>query len=217
MLAIRQRMRRNLMKTLRLGSGLAISLILTACSGLIDLPGSDDAPQVYQLTAPSDFENVYEKTKWRILVDEPDASRSIDTDKIALRPSEIELSYYAKARWGDRAPRLVQNLVIESLENAGAFEFAGRGPSGMNAQYLLNGTLASFHTNYADGDPIVSVSLRLNLIDQRTGNILESGVFASQIEADRNQVKAVVLAFNEAAQDVMRQAVDWTYASLEKL
>ena len=191
-----------------------VPVFLSACSGLIDLPGSEDAPQVYQLNAPSDIESTYGDTDWRILVDEPHASRAIDTDRIALRPSEVELSYYAKAKWADRVPRMIQHLMIQSLESANALQFAGRGPSGMNAQYLLTGTLDAFHTDYASGKPVVSVALKLNLIDQRTGRILESAVFAAQIEADKDQVKEVVLAFNEATQNVMREAVGWSLAQL---
>ena len=195
---------------------LTAPIMLGACSGLIDLPGSEDAPQVYQLTAPSEIEGDYGETDWRILVDEPDASRSIDTDRIALRPSEIELSYYAKSKWADRAPRMIQDLMIQSLENANAVQYAGRGPSGMNAQYLLTGTLDSFHAEYKSGKPVVSVALKLNLIDQRTGRILESAAFTSQAESDKDQVKAVVLAFNEATQSVMRDAASWSLAELSE-
>jgi len=200
----------------RLGFCLAAPIALGACSGLIDLPGSEDAPQVYQLNAPSDIESAYGNTDWRILVDEPDASRAIDTDRIALRPSEVELSYYAKSKWADRAPRMIQDLMIQSLENAKTVQFAGRGPSGMNAQYLLTGTLDAFHADYTSGKPVASVALKLNLIDQRTGKILESAVFASQAESDRDQAKAVVLAFNEAVQTVMREAVSWSLAELDQ-
>ena len=201
-------------RRMRLAIVMIAPIVLSGCGGLIDLPGSEDAPQVYQLTAPAEFDKTYEKTNWRILVDEPDASRSIDTDRIALRPSEVELSYYSKARWADRAPRMVQNLLIQSLAGTDALEFAGRGPSGMNAQYLLSGTLQSFNANYDSGDVVVFVSLQLNLIDQRTGDILKSGTFASSVNSDRDQVKSVVLAFNEATQDVMSQAVDWIFISL---
>ena len=208
---------RHLIRRSRLGICMAAPIFLSACSGLIDLPGAEDAPQIYQLTAPAEIETVSDApTKWRILVDEPDASRAIDTDRIALRPSEVELSYYAKSKWADRAPRMIQNLLIQSLENTNALQFAGRGPSGMNAQYLLTGTLDAFHAGYDSGRPVVSVALKLNLIDQRTGGILESAVFASQTESEKDQVKTVVLAFNQATQDVMVQAVGWTLAQLEQ-
>jgi len=199
---------------MRLALCLTAPIMLGGCSGLIDLPGSEDAPQVYQLTAPAEIDGDFGETDWRILVDEPDASRSIDTDRIALRPSEVELSYYAKSKWADRAPRMIQDLMIQSLENANAVQYAGRGPSGMSAQYLVTGTLDSFHAEYTSGNPVVSVGLKLNLIDQRTGRILESAAFKSEIESDKDQVKAVVLAFNEATQSVMRDAASWTLAEL---
>ena len=187
-------------------AGLLIVPFLQACSGLIDLPGSDDAPQIYQLTMPSTIESGAEKGDLRVLVEEPDTSRAIDTDRIALHPSPVELKYYAKSKWTDRVPRLIQSLLVQSLEAKDQIEFAGRSASGTSAPYLLSGTLSNFHADYSGGGPEIVVTLKLNLVDQRTAKILQSQIFESRVEAKRDQTKEVVIAFNEATQSVISQA-----------
>ncbi len=185
-----------------------MALMLTACGSLIELPGSGAPPKLYSLNAAADFDPPAQMQDWRILVDEPMASRAIDTDRIAVRPSDIEIKYYANARWSDRAPRLVQNLLIESLENSGAVELAGRGPSGLRAQYLLSGSLVDFQTEYQSGDAVVHIRLKLNLVEQKSGRVLAAKTF-EQTQETGVQTRSVIMTFNDVFGLIQKEAVTW--------
>ena len=183
---------------------------LTGCSGLLGLPGSGDAPQIYRLTPAAEFEAVQAGSQsLRVLVDEPDASRAIDTDRIAIRPSEVEINYYSGAKWSDRAPRLIQSLLIQSLENTGAVQLAGRGSSGMNAQYLINSQLMDFQVEQNGDGAVAHIRIKLNLIEQRRSRILASEIFEAEVDAVDTKSKTVVLAFNEAMNTVLSGASTW--------
>ena len=188
---------------------------LTGCSGLLGLPGSGDAPQIYRLTPAVDFDEALVKSQsLRVLVDEPDASRAIDTDRIAIRPSEVEINYYSGAKWSDRAPRLIQSLLIQTLENTGAVQLAGRGSSGMNAQYLINSQLMDFQVEQDGDGASAHIRLKLNLIEQRRSRILASETFEAQVEAADTKSKTVVLAFNEAMNSVLSEASTWALGKM---
>lgn len=188
---------------------------LTACGNLIELPGQGPAPQIYSLTAAQNNAAGQTAMEWRLLVEEPEASRAIDIDRIAVRLSPVEISYYEGAKWSDRAPRLVQSLLIESLDNSGVLQHVGRTGTGVSAQYAVKSNLLAFYAE-ADGTrPTVIVKLKLTLLDRRTATIVGSRIVESRARAEGSQTRDVVLAFNEATGNVLRDGVAWTISTLD--
>ena len=187
---------------------------VSACGNLIELPGQGPAPQIYNLTAAQNFAGLQSATELRLLVEEPDASRAIDTDRIAIQLSPVELSYYDGARWSDRAPRLVQSLLIESLDNSGALQHVGRSSTGVNAQYSVKANLLSFCAETAGVQPTVEVKIKLTLLERKKARITGSRIFEVRKAAVSSSTKDVVLAFNEAAGEVLNDAVIWTITEI---
>ena len=148
-------------------------------------------------------------------MEEPDASRAIDTDRIAVRLSPVEISYYEGARWSDRAPRLVQSLMIESFDNAGVLEHVGRTGTGVNAQYAVKSNLIAFQADTSGGRPTIMVKLKITVLERRRAQIIASRIFEASRRSDGAQTKDVVLTFNEATGDILAEAVAWTLSTLE--
>ena len=146
------------------------------------------------------------------MVDEPLASGDLNIDRIALRHSPTELKYFARARWTERAPRMVQTLMVESFENSGAIVAVGRKAIGLRSDYNLITELREFQAEYfaSDGVPTVRVRLNAKLVKQPRRAIVASRTFESTIKSEGKAMRNVIRAFDQALGKVLRHTVEWT-------
>jgi cholesterol transport system auxiliary component len=205
-------------KAVRLGAVLALALLVPGCGGnLLGLP-EGPAPDIYTLTPKSTFDNDLPKVKWQLVVDQPTAARGLDTDRIALHPEPTEIKYYAGARWTDRAPDMVQTLMLESFENTGKIVAVGRQTIGLRSDFNLVSDLREFQAEYTKGNDIPSVRVRINvkIVKQPRQQIIASNNFERVVEAKGPSVNDVVLAFDDALGKVLRRVVEWTLVTANK-
>ncbi|MGK2872179.1 MAG: ABC-type transport auxiliary lipoprotein family protein [Alphaproteobacteria bacterium] len=190
---------------------LAMTAGLSAC-GLLKLPGSGPAPDIYELSPKNTFDENLPKIDLQLVVEEPSSARGIDTDRIALRPSPLEIKYFAGARWVDRAPRMVQILLGESFENTGKIVAVGRQSIGLRADFSIKSELREFQAEYfeAGGHPQIHVRLNVKLIKMPEARIVASRTFDQIEPASGKEITAIVQSFDETLGKVMRQAVEWT-------
>jgi cholesterol transport system auxiliary component len=194
----------------------AVASILVGCG--ISLPGSGPAPDLYDLSPKSTFPEGLPIVKWQLVVEDPTAAKGIDNDRIAIRPRVYEIKYYPNIRWTDRAPIMIQTLMIESFENSGKIVAVGRRAIGLSGDYVLKPELREFQAETAkDGRGIdVRVRLNLKLIRVTSGIIIASESFERLEQAKSDQPADVVAAFDEALGGVLKNAVSWTLREGEK-
>jgi cholesterol transport system auxiliary component len=190
--------------------------MLAGCG--ISLPGSGPAPDLYDLSPKSTFPESLPTVKWQLVVEDPTAAKSIDNDRIAIRPGVYEIKYYPNVRWTDRAPIMIQTLLIESFENSGRIVAVGRRAIGLSGDFVLKPELREFQAEGGkDGQGVqVRVRLNLKLIRVTSGIIIASESFERVEPAKSDQPNDVVAAFDEALGGVLKNAVGWTLTQGEK-
>lgn len=202
--------------TRRAALGLAFGLPLAGCTGLRNLSGPP--PTLYRLSPKTTFDHDLPKVAVQIVVDEPLASRGIDSDLIALAPNPIEIKYFAGARWIDRAPRMVQNLLVQSFESSGRIVSVGRQAIGLRSDYNIVGDLRVFQASYvqggADRPPVVQIRLNAKLVRQPRQEIVASETFEAETPSRGTDMGAIVLAFDEALGTVLKRVVEWTLVTV---
>ncbi len=195
-------------------SALAVATMafgLLGCDSLI--PNLTGPPaNLYTLTPKSTFASGLPKVTWQLVVEEPVASGGLDVDRIALRASPTELKYFARARWTERAPRMVQTLLVESFENSEAIIAVGRKAIGLRSDYNLITELREFQAEYfgTDGIPTIRVRLNAKMVQQPRRAIVASRTFESSIKSEGKNIKQIIRAFDQALGKVLRHAVEWT-------
>ena len=194
-----------------------VGLSTAGCGGLLNLPGSGPAPDLYDLSPKSTFEDGLPVATYQLVVEEPVASRALDSDRIAIRTSPLELKYYAGARWSDRAPSLVQTLLVESFENSGLIVAVGRQAIGLRGDYDLKLELREFHAEmYGEtSTPTVRTRLNVKIIRQPSASIIASETFERTADAESDSIPNVVNAFDEALGSTMKRVVGWTLKSID--
>jgi cholesterol transport system auxiliary component len=191
----------------------APALLIAGCAGLI--PGTGQAPQLYVLSRKTTFPPELPTVRDQLLVDVPVATGGIDTTRIVLSRSPTTIDYFANAAWSDRAPVMVQALLIESFETTGKIIGISRDEAGLRADYVLMPELRRFEAIYAtdgavDAPPTVLTRLLVRLVRMPDRTIIGETVAERREPAARNALEAIVDAYNEALGGVMKDIVTWT-------
>ncbi|MGB8839605.1 MAG: ABC-type transport auxiliary lipoprotein family protein [Aliidongia sp.] len=185
------------------------TLLLAGCSEL----GGQRPPQLYRLSARQGEASDLPAVPWQLIVSEPVAQQSLDTARIALTRSPTRLDYFADSAWTDRAPTMVQALIIEAFENSGRIVAIGRFASDLRADYVLQTELRDFEARY-DGastqPPTIEVRLDAKLVKMPDRDIIGNMIFAQEATSARNDVDSIVVAFDEALNQVLGRLVAWT-------
>ncbi|WP_439815872.1 ABC-type transport auxiliary lipoprotein family protein [Zavarzinia sp. CC-PAN008] len=190
----------------------AFGLGLSACGNL--LPGvSGPAPSLYTLTPKSTFPSGLPTAEWQLVVEPPTAPRGTDTDQIALQPSSTELKYFAGVRWIDRAPKMIQSLLVESFENTDRIVGVGRQAIGLDSDFNLISDLREFQADYSAGEnapPRIVVRINVKLVKQPELTIVASRTFESVVQATGTDMPTIIRSFDDALGPVLRDIVVWT-------
>lgn len=189
---------------------------LAGCEGL--LPGlGGPPPDLYTLTPKTTFTEALPLVDKQIVIEEPIASGGLNNARIALRTKPIELQYFARSAWTERAPRMVQTLLVESFENTRKIVAVGRQAVGLRSDYNLKSELREFQAEYFNGAkaPLVRVRLNAKLVRQPRRNIVASTNFEATAQAAGEDIDSIILAFDDALGKVLRRTVEWTLLSVE--
>lgn len=189
---------------------LVASLSLASCINA-ELPGNGPGPKLYDLSAKSTFDPNLPDVKWQMVVSEPVSANHIDTTRIALKPTPLVVEYYKGVAWADRAPRMVQTLIIESFERTNKILAVGRDGAGLRADYALRTELREFVAIYGEG-PTPQVLIRMNakLVKMPERVIVGDDTFEYRAPAAGPDIDSIVAAYNEAMGKVLKRLVDWT-------
>lgn len=198
----------------RLLLGAACLLTLAGCGTV--LPGSRPPPRLFRLSPKSTFPPDLPKVSWQLVLETPTADAGLNTPRIALVRALHQIEYYARANWTDRAPAMVQTMMIESFENSGRIVSVGRELLGLRADFVLKSELREFQAIYPDGEmPRVRVALALKLVQMPRREIIGSTELEAYATAEADTVEAVVKAFDEATGHVLKDLVTWVLRSGE--
>ncbi len=197
----------------------SIAALLAFVLGGCSLPslGSGPPPDLYVLSPKSTFSDDIPAVAWQLVVEEPSTAKGIDTDRIAIAPQPLEVKYFGGARWADRAPRMVQQLLIQSFENTKKIVSVGRQSIGLRSDFVLKTELREFQAEKTpEGGTVVRVRVNLKLVRPVLGQIIASESFESVKPAASEGLPDIVQAFDDSVGAVLKRAVAWTLKAGEE-
>ncbi|WP_170559508.1 ABC-type transport auxiliary lipoprotein family protein [Ruegeria atlantica] len=188
---------------------------LGACTGLGTLRQASKPNDLYLLTPKSTFSSSLPRVQKQIVVQEPTATAAVNTDQIAIQPTPLQVQYLPRARWVDRAPLIVQALLVESYENSNKVAAVGRSTVGLRADYVIVPDLREFQglvVSDVEGTKTIRVEVRMNIkiIDEFEDKIIASSSFREVVNSASDATPDLVKAFDVALGKTMRDAVEWS-------
>lgn len=196
-------------------AALPVAALAPGCS--LPVPGQGPPPELFRLTPKSTFRDDLPEAEWQLVLEPPVADAGLNSTRIALQRSPTQIEYYARSGWADRAPLMVQTLMIESFENSKKIVSVGRESIGLRADFILKTELRELQAVYYNGGlPEAWVSINAKLVQMPRRAIVASQSFDSRVTATADALPEIIAAFDDAAGKVLRRLVEWTLLEGEK-
>jgi cholesterol transport system auxiliary component len=183
---------------------LAAGLVCLALAGCALAAGSRP-PTTFDLVAPRSFAAAPRPASWQLVVYEPTAIHALETDRLMVRPTADQVSYYKGVAWSDRLPRLVQARIIETFQNSGAVKSV----SASNGQYALVTDLRAFQIDVSSGKAIAEIELFAKLVNLSTGRVIATKSFSARVPANTDSPGDAIAALNQGFTEVLQDTTTW--------
>ncbi|MCY1276335.1 ABC-type transport auxiliary lipoprotein component [compost metagenome] len=179
---------------------------LTACS---ILPEAEPV-QIYLLPQSTVQAAGGARIQQSLRIARPQASMILDNARIAVQPEGSQINSYKGARWGDAAPALLRERLVEAFRADGRFAAVSSDEQHLQVDLDLLGHLAAFQTEYRGGRAEVVIRYDAHLASAGSQRILASRRFEVRQAPADTQIQAVVEAFGQASDQLARQLIDWS-------
>lgn len=188
---------------------LAVIALFSGLSACSILPKA--APlQIYLLPSEASAPSTATAVNWSLRINQPQASQTLNSARIAVLPQANLISSYADSRWSDPAPQLLRNHLINAFQHDGRLGALSSDDDNLQADFTLGGELQAFQSEYQNGAVTVRLRLHAQLIDSRSQRIIASQRFEVRQPVSDPQVPAVVVAFGQASDQLAAQLLNWT-------
>lgn len=149
----------------------------------------------------------------QILVPEPTALKSLNSEQVLVRVSPSEIQYLADSQWSDRLPRMVQSKLVEAFENTGKLGGVGQPGQGLAIDYQVVADIRAFEID-TSGAKAANVEISVKILNDRNGSVRAQRVFSARVPVSGEDNAKFVTAINRAFAKVGAEIVDWTIRSL---
>jgi cholesterol transport system auxiliary component len=195
-----------------------LSGLLCSCS-LLPAPGEPSKKITLTALSTSDVfgEDIpYKARHHQLIVDVPTLYPPIDSTRIALKPQEQTIDYYADVEWADRLSALIQESLIYSLQNKGILRGASRPTEGIEADYSLKVEVRKFYVVQKDTPQgaTAQVDYMVHLVKLPQRHIVASRNFTHAQIIPENTMDNIIKSLNIAHLEVSRAMVPWVLDSM---
>jgi cholesterol transport system auxiliary component len=185
------------------------AVLLTACALALGGCAGSKPPQTFDLTVPARLQRSSGGFSGNLVVPEPAAIGTLDSQRIVVKPTPGEVTYLPNAQWSDRLPKLVQSKIIAAYENASRLKSVGRPGDRLTVDFQLVSELRAFEIDAASGQ--ARVELTAKVVDDKAGKIVAAEVFSARapVPAPLDGPSAS-RALDVALGQVLAQLVGWS-------
>lgn len=186
-----------------------LSLSLGACASL----GGAAVPDTYEISAPKTMKRVPGRTGAQLLIPEPQAIKTLDSNQIVVKPTPYTVQYLEDSQWSDRLPRMVQLRMVQAFENTGRVAAVGVPGQGLAIDYQIVMEIRRFEIDAATGASAV-IEIAVKALNDRNGTVRASRSFTETVAVSGTANVAYVAALDAAFDRVTAAIVTWTLAQI---
>lgn len=121
-----------------------------------------------------------------------------NTTQMAYTTKPYEIAYFAKNRWAETPPQMLQSLIIQTLQNTHHFYAVSSSPLG-TYNYILNAQLIELKQVFYPNTSEIHLKMNVQLINATTNQLIASRQFAVVQATMVRTPYGGVMAANKAA------------------
>lgn len=185
---------------------------LSGCSAITAINDVTVPLEVYELRAPSGIEATQGRPLPRdVIIELPTTGGALSTDRIMIRPNQLQAQYLPDVRWSDVTPVMVQTIMLRSVEATGRLRYIGRQPLGPNGDFAVVSELVDFQAEVDEGNETATSRLKLivRVIRESDASIVASKTFTASAMAPTTETAVIVEAFNVASNVLFSEFALW--------
>jgi phospholipid/cholesterol/gamma-HCH transport system substrate-binding protein len=161
----------------------------------------------YDLTAPSDFPALKQPPQAQLVVADLKTILTFDTQQILLKPQKGTTRAIENAQWSDNAPKLLQEKIVQTFENAHYLGAVSPPLDQLSADYQLLIDLRAFDLA-ASPEPHAEIEFSARILS-KDGKIVGARLFTAEAPATATDAAAATAALNVAFGKVAEDLVGW--------
>ncbi len=131
-----------------------------------------------------------------ILVTVPRAQGGYGGSRIAYMKEDYGLRYYTRSRWADTPARMLAPLLADAIQSTGQFQALYATSGSVSADMRLDTELIRFHQDFRSLPSEMHITLRAQLIDLASGELLATLLVDRSMAADTDDAFGGVVAAN---------------------
>jgi phospholipid/cholesterol/gamma-HCH transport system substrate-binding protein len=148
------------------------------------------------------------KAPGSIVVTDPTAVVVLQTQRILARSKEGEITQLGDAQWSDSLPKLIQEKIIQTFENAGFLASVLPPVDQVTPNYRLLVDLRSFAV-VSNPEPAADIEFSVKILAE-DGHIVGAKIFHAAVPTKDMETPSLVAAFNQAFGQAAGELVAWT-------
>jgi len=198
------------MKKYRLIHVMCAVLVVTG-SGCLSLRTDSPEIRTYHLSLDGSSHNIIPKQIDGpvLLVSPPQAEPGFETPRMVYVKRPYELEYFSVNQWADSPVRMLTPLMVQVLNQSGAWRTVIPLPSSVSGDYRLDTYGVLLQHEFLQQPSRVRVTVRLQLVDLKESTILGTRAFEAVENAQSENAYGGVLAANRAVAGLLDQIVSW--------
>jgi cholesterol transport system auxiliary component len=144
-----------------------------------------------------------------LLVSPPQAEPGFETQRMMYLKRPYELESYAVNQWADTPVRMFTPLMVQVLNQSGAWRGVIPLPSSIRGDYRLDANGFLLQQEFLQQPSRVKVTMRAQLVDLKESMIVSTRAFEAVENAPSENAYGGVLAANRAVAGLLDQIVSW--------
>ncbi|MCE7028297.1 ABC-type transport auxiliary lipoprotein family protein [Jiella avicenniae] len=177
-----------------------VAALLAGCSSV--------PPDTFEIASPTNVA-VRSGSRAQLLIPEPTAIKTLDSDKIVVKTSPYAIEYLGQSQWSDRLPRMVQLRLLQAFENTGRIGAVGVPGQGLAIDYQLIMEIRRFEIDTA-GAATARIDISVKALNDRNGTVRQTKIFSASSPVSGAGNSAYVAALNRAFDQISGEIVTWT-------
>ena len=138
------------------------------------------------------------------------AAALYDTDQMAYTNHLYQVEYFAKNKWAEPPTKMLQPLVLQTLQKTHYFHAVTSATTAVNTDYVLNIELLELRQIFTTCSSYVIVKVNAEMINTSTGRIIASKKITTQTPAHYPTPFSGVIAANQATAAMLAKLAAFT-------
>jgi cholesterol transport system auxiliary component len=192
-------------------TGLVLGMLALTATGCLSPRAVSSEIHTYQLSLNGWHQDVHpsESDGPVLLVSPPQAEPGFETPRMVYIKRPYELEYYAVNQWADTPVRMVMPLMVQVLNQSGAWRAVIPVPSSVRGDYRLDTHGFLLQQEFIQPPSRVRVMIRTQLVDLKESTILSARAFEVVENASSENAYGGVQAANRAVAGLLEQIDTW--------